>query len=473
MKIILLVFIILGNTLYAQDWEYFSNKDFVPEINGIFQSEMTFHPKELRFTRDSLLVTNIINGYSVYKGQEWEHITPDKILPKISNPNELQGLDTRYINTISTHFDKLGNTWLFGDRFILRYDGENYHAYRTVYNTNDEPEIPMFFNAFSIETVNDEEVIEVIAGIYYKEEGLMKYRASVFELVDNVFREKFQVKYGFQNYNPYFYRLKNGNYSIITSSSFQLLDNQGNELKNISTDTLFKMGIVEIKNCKKDKNDSIYMINSALFKMTFYNDMFVLDSSFFKKQREFSYNFTERGEFLYEIYGGKEYLLHANSNRLFIRDMTSSEVKVEYVPHLPGTDYVSIAHRMGIDSSGNVWLSYLYDGFYIFQPEKSSVENINSGGLPDVWFWNLYPNPAVNQVSASFFLERNAYKNVKAELIDLNGKLVKDLTSEINYDELQQEAVLRFNTRTITGGTYFLCISAGKSKKLKQLIIQR
>ena len=85
----------------------------------------------------------------------------------------------------------------------------------------------------------------------------------------------------------------------------------------------------------------------------------------------------------------------------------------------------------------------------------------------------LFPNPAQETARIEFHLTRDVKNECKIQIIDVMGNIVKDIKEKLEYDEQSQEAVINFSTSDIVTGTYYVIISSGKSKKLKQLLIVR
>jgi hypothetical protein len=75
-------------------------------------------------------------------------------------------------------------------------------------------------------------------------------------------------------------------------------------------------------------------------------------------------------------------------------------------------------------------------------------ENIESNFI-------LYPNPTTNEVKVTF--ENLDTQNVKIELFDINGNLMKILSSQI---EVQGQLTKSFNLNSLVNGTYFIKVES-------------
>jgi hypothetical protein len=79
---------------------------------------------------------------------------------------------------------------------------------------------------------------------------------------------------------------------------------------------------------------------------------------------------------------------------------------------------------------------------------------------------NLFPNPANDVLNINLSLSKPS--EVKFQLLDISGKLVK----EINAGEVKNNYKTSINTTEFTKGVYFLKVISGKSTEVKKVIIE-
>jgi len=133
------------------------------------------------------------------------------------------------------------------------------------------------------------------------------------------------------------------------------------------------------------------------------------------------------------------------------------------------------------DKYGNIWIpavsvfgSYDY-GMYVFNPDSiTAVEEkpaIEANNLPDVYIRKLYPNPAIQNVTLEFFLERTVSNECKISMYNTVGEKVKDITENFDYDSYNMSARVNFSVSDLPGGAYILTVSAGKSNKTRLMLV--
>lgn len=117
-----------------------------------------------------------------------------------------------------------------------------------------------------------------------------------------------------------------------------------------------------------------------------------------------------------------------------------------------------------LSASGNTPVngSYLYVDNLSFSGTVTGVKNIENN-ISNV---SIYPNPSTDNIS----IEMNVQKmsSVKFQLVDLTGKLIK----ELNAGDIQGKYNTTINTVGIAKGTYFLKVNANDAVEVKKIIIQ-
>jgi hypothetical protein len=117
-----------------------------------------------------------------------------------------------------------------------------------------------------------------------------------------------------------------------------------------------------------------------------------------------------------------------------------------------------------LSASGNTPVngSYLYVDNLSFSGTVTGVKNIEN----NISIVSIYPNPSTDNIS----IEMNVQKmsSVKFQLVDLTGKLIK----ELNAGDIQGKYNTTINTVGISKGTYFLKVNANDAVEVKKIIIQ-
>jgi len=132
---------------------------------------------------------------------------------------------------------------------------------------------------------------------------------------------------------------------------------------------------------------------------------------------------------------------------------------------------------MEADEEGKIWITGYY-GLYMFDPNGTSpVEEpptmTESGALPDVWLYNLYPNPADGSTTIEFFLARAQKQKLNASVCSILGERTLNITPLLEYDDYNQRGKITFSTDGLAGGAYFVLVSAGDTKKLTLLMVAK
>ncbi len=136
------------------------------------------------------------------------------------------------------------------------------------------------------------------------------------------------------------------------------------------------------------------------------------------------------------------------------------------------------------DNYNNIWISAQsnYYGFgvnnygiYIFNPDTTTgvVEqgDFSINGLPDVWLFNLYPNPATQNVTVEFFLDNSVVEQLDARLFNVMGMEVKNIKEDFDYDSYNMKATLKFSVAGIPRGGHIVSVKAGRSHKFWMLMV--
>lgn len=117
-----------------------------------------------------------------------------------------------------------------------------------------------------------------------------------------------------------------------------------------------------------------------------------------------------------------------------------------------------------------VYFSYLLylpgDENIVIDDNYLSVDEEEASGIVNsIQLYDVYPNPASDQISIGFFIPKAG--KVKTEIIDLNGRSV------MNFGEVNQGAGFTVTTKSIShlpSGTYFLKVTNSGTERVKKIV---
>ncbi len=151
-----------------------------------------------------------------------------------------------------------------------------------------------------------------------------------------------------------------------------------------------------------------------------------------------------------------------------IYSITSWDININGTSGIPAGVY-----RLGIwvDSNDNVVESDetnnagLLAGNINYTPSGAGVEDINT----QITNFSLYPNPAVNNITASFNLVDASSTTIK--LIDVTGRLI-----DIIYDSKELPSGIQtidYSTEKLANGIYYYSISTEHGTIAKKLVVSK
>ena len=477
----IILMIISHNSILADTWEFINNEDFVPSAqNSLFLEKQSWKVKNITADNGQLICSNLIYGLAIYENKVWKYYTPEFIFKNLYNPDELTGFDLSYINIRKTKYSPDGSLWLLADKYILKYDGNKFYVYASYKQNNGE--IINLYQNYGMAISEDNKIV-VEAGYFKNENDTMKLFISMFSIENNNLVETFKTNNSDYYYLPTIFALNNGNIITINRDSLKEYSPAGEVVKRLSSKQILPLvsgtNPSIIYDAIQLENDTVLIISNELKTGKYYEQKYTIDSVFRAEENNYRkpvinayyWNFEQR-VFLKKKNNNEIYVCASDSNRIFYKN-TAGEIITIFIPPLPGKSSVTRSDLMAIDTLGRIWLLYKDYGIYVFYPYIADVKEINEGIFPDVWIWSLYPNPANDKALVKFFLDKSVASSVEAEVIDLLGNKIKDISKFVKYDIYSQEAQIEFSTESIPTGTYFVCINAGKSKKLKQLQIVR
>ena len=129
------------------------------------------------------------------------------------------------------------------------------------------------------------------------------------------------------------------------------------------------------------------------------------------------------------------------------------------------------------DPLGNRLIGLLYNGgeFFAFNPNPTSIAEVENRGLPNIWFKSIYPNPATpsNRITAEIWYWLADISDVELGLYDFMGKKVLDLSNSFEYEQATATIRTTFEIpKSLAKGSYFLVVRSGKETRTKGIIVQ-
>ena len=472
-------------TAISQIWEFIPNSEFIPVKNSIFNNNEEWLPKDIIFNNGFTIITRSLYGVALYKDRKWTYWSPEYIKEHIINTDALNYLDFKYINIYKALADSQGNLWLMADSYLLKYNSDGFYCYYQYKDTNN--------NVHRISTINginiQNEYVSVKVLYYEEKDGMIKLNKTNCKINSN---NEIEVIY---NYPDLYILSCSKIYPYITDSFNNTYQTSNNIIRIIDTNGIVenlqlypadqpKIAAVNTLN----RNDTIIIQNNKLVLSKVYkNNIFSIDSTIRNLENILHANTSLALDWYIQtslstvgMDGDLYYMPNANEDiadsiptRIFQYKSENNATDI-LIPVIPGQTTKIPASNFAVDSLGRIWIIYADYGIYIYYPEGLGIENeISVDYYPRIWIWKLFPNPAQETARIEFHLTRDVKNECKIQIIDVMGNVVKDIKEKLEYNEQSQEAVINFSTSDIATGTYYVTISSGKSKKLKQLQIVR
>ena len=159
----------------------------------------------------------------------------------------------------------------------------------------------------------------------------------------------------------------------------------------------------------------------------------------------------------------KSYNVFAPDNALFT-----------HIPGYPPRIYYPGYADYFKNANGEDCIGILYSNgdFFSCNP-KTGIFDLEAGGLPDLWFRKIYPNPAPQRsVNADIMCYVQDLNKIDIGLYNLLGEKILDLNSDYEYNDATKTIYVRFNVpQSFPTGTYYLNINNGAEYRTKAIII--
>lgn len=469
---ILTSFAIFGS-MNASEWTFETDADNYPAINSVFNIRDKWQFGDIGLYKGYTVIPRPSHGFALYKDKVWTFYTPELIKANLINPAAAESIDMQNITMYKSLNDLDGNLWLMSNNAIYRYNDSGIYCYYT-FRTKDNSVLKPF----------------IVSGLHFN--GTYLY-----------------CRLGFLNYGSDGYR---------TSSKFFKYDKQSNEFiedfdddssipftcnyegnidnyKHILTGSM-SIGFDTVQPASPSiaiskMQDTIFMLRSDQILLKCRQDTFSgnlklvgVDTALYVLEQERLKQINSMGNVgkclmqieqnknIYILVYYNDWLNNANEYTMpkLFKYEPNGKISYSRIPLLPGDTVAAIADDFKVDASGRMAILYRGRGIMHFTPDGAGVEDYP---IPGAWIWNLYPNPAKETARIEFHLSSNVRNEAKITISDINGAVIKDITSLIEYDQNRQEATIDFSVSDLSSGNYYILISAGNSKKLRRLVVNK
>lgn len=484
MKKTILFFVLFCSSLTASEWKFIP---FPSELPTDYQSSIHSRKDMLitntSFYKSKIAIGNKFDGFTIYTGKEWKFFTPKTIRGLIENKEVLDSLN---LNTITMHIageDSSKRLWLNNYCAMFRYidTPEKIKVYDKFRCKNGKQVRPYYINTSFI---NDGEVYcrafyadtvespDYILGKYF-----------IYDSTNDEFVEKYEMESELKIYDI--------KHSVICKDGH--IYNYGN-LIYFDPNGYIYVPVVS-PNIIKLENDTILKSIGPYIAIYYNGSLVNLDSTFKDYKKTLNYfgkplgmeyktkywSYLDRNIYTYcvrdSFYAGyPDYdPTHwvAASNLIIKQNYDSKACDTISVPYIFKFDNVSFfANEFRLNSKGMMALIYYGAGIYLFDPSSSKVEDDDDLiFVVGVSIDKMYPNPTSDKCHIDFFLNRLHSSNIKVQISDIKGNILKDISSNIKYNSTIQRASLDFSVEDLPQGNYYVLFTTNKNKQMRGLLI--
>jgi len=156
--------------------------------------------------------------------------------------------------------------------------------------------------------------------------------------------------------------------------------------------------------------------------------------------------------------------------------LENHKYEVMELPPMDGVDpdepYLYAVSKMLIDLEGNFWVATNVKGVIKYN-NYLGVEKINVESAPNLWAFNLYPNPAQDNLNINPFCNPLYKENVEVSIYNIFGDKIQDVNdhSFTFYNNTNGKGVLSIPLENLNNGTYFINMKAGNNYISEKFII--
>jgi hypothetical protein len=470
-----LIFIILSIDSYSQSLKFIHRSEF-------FKDE-SYTLNNILAIKDSIIISRTSNDSRIendtfwivfnQKNKAWSYLTKDD-LKKMINDSAFSDTTEAFNLKLITDNEEIWAETRWG---ILKVINNSYEYYNSVWNSKSQK----YNDIIDIADIKLSLDNKIRAIIFNKDtvaqsqayKSLSIYRNNRFETIDYP-----TADWGFYTPNRHFVCDYNGRIYHTNADTLYIIEND-EVIRKICIQE-FQYGAGFYAKLAATKSNIIYNLSNIMYLHVINGEKMTTDTFIRYNERLINPSIDKGGDFF-------SMLLDSNDN-LWLKGMYSCVIyklntsgewtiyPIKNPTNVPDSANCS-CYDMTIDKYGKLWMAGGF-GLYIFDPNGTSPveeppQKIESGALPDVWLYNLYPNPADGSTTIEFFLARAQKQTLNASVCSILGERTLNITPLLEYDDYNQRGKITFSTDGLAGGAYFVLVSAGDTKKLKLLMVAK
>jgi hypothetical protein len=448
---------------------YYENKYYLITNSLLISGDSAYiinRDRDLNIDNDTFYLLVNINNFS------HSFLTKNEIRKLIYNSEFCDTLEDFYL------YSGLNNNtiWVKSTDYLFNIKDGNITIYDSVYNQK-------FNNFYKIRSISDFKINrnnEIWAVLSHDANNNYYYNCKS---ASRLINDKFVAIDYPTSYSKYV-----GTIAIAFDNNYNVYHTNVDTLFIINNDTIkkeiciqeFPDGIGDFMKLKISKQNKIYCLSSIMLLHTIDGEKMTTDTFVRHQERLINPNDDLGTGFLMCIDSSDNLWLTSRDHYNLYRLDTTGNWTIFQVPCPPEPPpYEDLCDKtcMEADRYGRIWIAGS-KGLYIFDPNGTSPveeppQKIESGALPDVWLYNLYPNPADGSTTIEFFLARAQKQTLNASVCSILGERTLNITPLLEYDDYNQRGKITFSTDGLAGGAYFVLVSAGDTKKLTLLMVAK
>lgn len=474
---------LLASTMFAAQWEFIQYPDNLPSD---YENNYSWRRDFLAISQceynGGFAFSHPYDGFSTYKNGKWSFFTPKKIREMIENKEEVDTLNLNSITLEKCYADSSGNLWLSSHNVIFRYNDATgkirvFHKFKISDNT--------YFPAYFLnQTVFDNG--KLYTKVFFKDttdkEVWFKNRTYFYDDKSETFEQMGETDNIHNIMHRNYFKVVKG--KPISKEDLKLeegtLPKKYGNLYNIRLNIFYRL------------DDDTLLKNYGLCFLKYYDGELVgIDSTFFdflrsEQIKEYYYyhyysltSLANNTIYMFAI-KLKEYSkdkISLYDQRIFTynfktRHIDSISTAIVPIVYFEGDNPKSYnPSEINVNEKGRISIFYDKLGFFDFNPESKVEDDRELVFVVGVNAKNLYPNPTSDKCHVDFFLNRLHADNIKVQICNINGEIVKDITSGINYNSATQYASLDFTVGELPQGNYYVLFTTNRNKQMKGLLI--
>ncbi len=481
-KLIFLLLIFFSYTLFPQSWEFIPQESIL-QFNDSYQDYGKLNIDEILIKGDSVVFVRVNTDsilmiydknqrvfYHILKKNFWKCLKNDSLY----NIYKDLGINNLYYDSKENFWFSCGDSiirvtpdtaFIYSNVFIRELNSTHKirPANRTIRKIKEDKLGNIWIYLFALIKENDTTWSE------YR--MLCKYINNRIETIfttKNFYQFSSKCNFVFDNQNRIWY---------VNGDTCYIIKDELVEKKFSTWET--KDGYGYFSDLVIDSKDNFYATNNSMLLFKYNGDTLISDRRILDIERyitSIGNNYWLRIDSLDNLW-----VIGYETCNLYKIDKDGNLTTYE-VPKVDTSAEVEWCYKalMEIDKNGKIWLpaqsmgkSY---GIYIFNSDTNSTvvdEKIrhNTALMPDVWIYNIYPNPSDNLVTLDFFLENTVVDQLEVDIYNIMGMKIKDVTGQIDYDRSRMRANMKFSVAELPRGSYIVSVKAGKTSSYKLLLV--